>query len=94
MESSNAFHTCSESKIETDKSLQFRDAIIPMSSSSHGSSSFHNNGMEGKVVGSKPTNRVCNLPIQLKNNKKITEAILKLKEHQTYKLQSQWRIAQ
>ena len=34
-----------------------------MSSSLNGSYSFHNNGIEGEVMGSRPISCVCNLPI-------------------------------
>ena len=30
-------------------------SVLPMSSCSNGASSFHNNGMEGEVVGTKPS---------------------------------------
>ena len=35
-----------------------------MSFSSNDTSSFHNNGMKGEVVGSRPTRCMCNLSIK------------------------------
>ena len=42
-------------------------SVLPMSSCSNGASSFHNNGMEGEVVGSKPFGCVLKLPIKKKS---------------------------
>ena len=41
-------------------------SVLPMSSCSNGASSFHNNGMDGEVVGSKPSGCVRKLPIKKK----------------------------
>jgi hypothetical protein len=37
---------------------------VPMSSSSNGTSSSHNNGMEGEVMGSNPIGCMSTLPIK------------------------------
>jgi hypothetical protein len=38
--------------------------LLPMSYGSTGASSYHNNGMMDEVVGSRPTDCGCNLPIK------------------------------
>ena len=43
-------------------------SVLLMSSCSNGASSFHNNGMDGEVVGSKPSGCVRKLPIKKKKS--------------------------
>ena len=46
-------------------------SVLPMSSCSNGASSFHNNGMEGEVVGTKFSGCVRRLPIKKKKKNPI-----------------------
>ena len=46
-------------------------SVLPMSSCSNGASSFHNNGMEGEVVGTKFSGCVRKLPIKKKKKNPI-----------------------
>jgi hypothetical protein len=50
---------------------------MPISSSSNGSSSFHNNEMEGEVVGSRPNECMYTLPIKTTSRNK-NDSILSL----------------
>ena len=50
-------------------------SVLPMSSCSNGASSFHNNGMEGEVVGTKPSGCVRKLPIKKKKSYSISISI-------------------
>ena len=47
-----------------------------MSYSSTGTSFFHNNWLEGEVVGSKPITCMCNLPIKKEIHDLILDACL------------------